>query len=398
MIGISIEREATEGSPLKNGDLTMMPQYSSVTVVHSCNVQADQDVLIAMFGFQVEKQSEATLLLQENLALILLSTDEVQPPGTFSLLVFKEEVLRKARAENSELILQAEWQSYFIGPKTVIMVKFKLSGGHTIVATTPDGWTDSSARAKTLQFAMTSTYSNGNQSEAPPSPVEPTKMIRSMSSLSLPMIHEDSSTSNPNQRLFPTLDVKYTSTGDQLVPFQVNSQLEIPVETDLFVGKMLLIIQPTNPKDDPYWDERIFSNKKRRLVMQLQGKLKYEPQGPLYAGMEISDPMKLGLMASGICNIILKFIQNFDSNLHYSFGDDVQKAHMTALAETFFDELIVTPPGQEPPTVSRDEFVRITQSLPLFSFCVFNSHCLPLYDSWEGSFPSQQRLRKAERR
>jgi hypothetical protein len=393
MFGSGVEREAKEFSPVRNGDLTMMPQYSSVTVVHSCNVQADQDVLIAMFGFQVEKQSEATLLLQENLALILLSTDEVQPPGTFSLLVFKEEVLRKARAENSELMLQAEWQSYFLGPKTVIMVKFKLSGGHTIVATTPDGWTDSSARAKTLQFSLTSTYSNGNgchqyQSKTPQPVRRPlsdsTKMIRS---LSLPMIHADSPTSNPNQRLFPSLDVKYLSTGDQLVPFQVNSQLEIPVETDLLVGTMVFLLQPTNPEDDPYWNERIFSKKKRRLVMQLQGKLKYEPQGPLYAGMEISDPMKLGLMASGICNIILKYIQNFDSNLHYSFGDDVQKAHMTALAENFFHQLIVTPPGKEPPIVSRDEFVRITQSLPLFSFCLFNSHNLPLYDSWEGSCP-----------
>jgi hypothetical protein len=366
MFGFSVEREAKEGSTVRNGDLAMMPQYSSVTVVHSCNVQADQDVLIAVFGFQVEKQSEATLLLRENLALILLSTDEVQPPGTFSLLIFKEEVLRKVRAENSELILQAEWQSYFLGPKTVIMVKFKLSGGHTIVATTPDGWTDSSARAKTLQFSLTSTYSNGNGSHQyqskTPQPVrrplsESTKMIRSMS---LPLINADSPTSNPNQRLFPSLDVKYLSTGDQFVPFQVNSQLEIPVETDLLVGKMVFLIRPTNPKDDPYWNERIFSKKKRRLVMQLQGKLKYEPQGPLYAGMEISDPMKLGLMASGICNIILKYIQNFDSNLHYSFGDDVQKAHMTALAETFFDQLIVTRPGEEPPIVSRDELVTAT--------------------------------------
>jgi hypothetical protein len=58
-------------------------------------------------------------------------------------------------------------------------------------------------------------------------------------------------------------------------------------------------MRPNNPQDDPYWNDKIFSKKKRRVVMQLQGKLKYKPKGVVYAGMEVSDPMKLGLLASG---------------------------------------------------------------------------------------------------
>lgn len=308
---------------------------STVSIIGSCNPQADQKVLKTLFGFRIEKQSEAILLLHENHTLMLLPTEEVPSSANFSLLVFKEEVLKMARSENSDMLSRPQWQSYFLGPKTVIMLKFKLPGGHTIVATTPDGWKDASARAKTINFSLTS---NGS---------EPPEIIQSSSLQST-----GSESVKSNLRLFPSLDVKYLSTGDELVPFQVNSKMEVPVETDLFVGKMIFLVRPTDPQDDPFWNDRVFAKKRRRILMLLQGKLKYQPEGPLYAGMEVSDPMKLGLMSSGICSIILKFIQNFDPNLHYSFGDDMQKAHMTAMAESFFDQLIVTPPGEQAPAVS----------------------------------------------
>lgn len=45
----------------------------------------------------------------------------------------------------------------------------------------------------------------------------------------------------------------------------INSRKGIPIETDLFVGKMVLILRPTNVDDDPYYNDKIFSKKRRRV-------------------------------------------------------------------------------------------------------------------------------------
>ena len=184
-------------------------------------------------------------------------------------------------------------------------------------------------------------------------------------SMSMPTLNGDVDVTNlnnngrmgsPYSRIFPSLRTQVLANDGKYAPFKLNSQVPIPVETELFSGKFLLIMRPPkNPQDDdPYWNERIFSKKKRRVVMQLQGKLKYKPKGTLYAGMEISDPMNLGLIASGLCNIILKMTKSFNQELHYSFGDKNERAHICFPASTFFEDLVVTKPGDEPPVLGEE--------------------------------------------
>jgi hypothetical protein len=40
-----------------------------------------------------------------------------------------------------------------------------------------------------------------------------------------------------------------------------------------------------------------------QLILQIQGKFKRLPQGVLYAGAEVSQPMKLGLLAKGYVDL-----------------------------------------------------------------------------------------------
>ena len=47
--------------------------------------------------------------------------------------------------------------------------------------------------------------------------------------------------------------------------FEINSRQGIPVENDFFVGKFLVLLRPSNPADDPYYNEKIFSKKKRSV-------------------------------------------------------------------------------------------------------------------------------------
>jgi len=101
---------------------------------------------------------------------------------------------------------------------------------------------------------------------------------------------------------FPTLDFRLLQKGGYLQPnFPLNSRTGVPFDTELFQGKALFLLRPmTDPAtEDPYWNERIFAHKQRRVIVQVQGKFKYKPQGILYAGGEISEPMKLGLVAKG---------------------------------------------------------------------------------------------------
>lgn len=60
---------------------------------------------------------------------------------------------------------------------------------------------------------------------------------------------------------FPTLQVSLNDTN-----FPLNAPAPVPVENDLFKGKVLLLLRPIDPaKDDPYWNERIWSKRKRRV-------------------------------------------------------------------------------------------------------------------------------------
>lgn len=167
-----------------------------------------------------------------------------------------------------------------------------------------------------------------------------------------PMVTMKDTRKKSNTRKVPSLETRALSLGGNYEHFPLNAETPIPVETELFKGSILLLCRPNDPaKEDPYWNERVFSTKRRRIILQLQGKLKYTPTGTVYAGMEVSDPMKLGLIANGMCNLILKLIRTFNPAVHYSFGSKKERAHISFPASSFFETFIVTPPGETPPTM-----------------------------------------------
>ena len=149
---------------------------------------------------------------------------------------------------------------------------------------------------------------------------------------------------------FPTLDVHLLGADGSYAPFPLNSPVPIPVETDLFRGRMLVVLRPTHPaQDDPYWNERIFARRQRRCVIQLQGKFIRQPQGVVYAGGQVSDPMQLGLITRGVCSVLLRLIESFQKHVHYSYGSSTESAHIVAPAHSFFERVVVTPAGEPPP-------------------------------------------------
>ena len=86
----------------------------------------------------------------------------------------------------------------------------------------------------------------------------------------------------------------------------------------------------------------------------MQGRFKRLPQGVLYLGGEITEQLKLGLVARSLANMLLKFVRARvpGGALHYSFGDKDgtgQIAHITMPLWSAADRLVITPEGGVPP-------------------------------------------------
>ena len=58
---------------------------------------------------------------------------------------------------------------------------------------------------------------------------------------------------------FTTLSVK-SMDGKSI---QINSREGVPIENEFFEGRIMLILRPPNPTDDPYYYQKLFSKKKR---------------------------------------------------------------------------------------------------------------------------------------
>lgn len=339
-----------------------MGSAPSVVVVHSASMQEDREAMMAIFPdrFQVEKQpstaSESLHWEDELLTLILVSCTYAK--GTYTTLVMDYDDIRQAAKRATLFGVKAE-ERVLSGTSTATVVKLCLPGGASLLISSPDSWKNEESRNSTITSLLTAAPTNKNgvlfertdseNSDGQQQIQKRSTLTRMQRSASMPDIPSSVSPTIPTNRLFPSLRVQVLANEGKFEPYPMNTENGIPVETELFVGKLLLVMRPLNPEDDPYWNERIFSKKKRRVVMQMQGKLKYKPKGELYSGMEISDPMRLGLLASGLCNLLLKMSQQFNPQIHYSFGDDKERPHICFPASTFFEQLLVTSEGESPP-------------------------------------------------
>ena len=158
---------------------------------------------------------------------------------------------------------------------------------------------------------------------------------------------------------FPSLDMSVVLSDTDVIPgFTINSRKGVPIESDLFIGKVLLMMRPPNSaEDDPYYHQHIFSKKKRRFEIQIQGKFKYIPKGTVWVGFEVTEQMQLGLVSKGLCNLLLRLVsKTVPGEMHYSFGDknNDELPHISFPAWTLFDKVVVTKEGEEPPPLGPD--------------------------------------------
>ena len=111
-------------------------------------------------------------------------------------------------------------------------------------------------------------------------------------------------------------------------PFVLNDETPYEFETDLFRGKLLVLLRPAHPDDDPYWSPRLWASSspqpitnKKQIIIQVQGQFKQAPTtGRVYMGGERLRPLQLGPWMYRLTTLLLRLIQGFCPQLHYSYG------------------------------------------------------------------------------
>jgi hypothetical protein len=99
------------------------------------------------------------------------------------------------------------------------------------------------------------------------------------------------------------------------------------IDTDLFSGKMLLMFRTPDVDEPSKTDDPIvnyFRGKQRRFEFQWQLRLKKLPPGDLFLGVEVDEPIQMGMIQRALANTALKFTKKMNQvgriQLHFFLG------------------------------------------------------------------------------
>ena len=319
---------------------------TQVLTISSHDPSKDADALVAVFSgtdfTREDQENESIALIGEELGTFIIIHGD--PISLGQVMVVSGDTLKTVGASELSFARLVSSQQLVQTDDMTMIVILELPGSTQIVLTTPTVLESNLGRLAVARAVVNRT---GRTTATSPTSVNGKAIMEPEAEAVVEVA--------PSKILpqFPTIDVTLLSTNDHFEEFPVNSPTAVPFENELFVGQVMLILRPEDPTTDPYWNERIFSKKKRRFVFQLQGKFKRKPRGLVYAGAEISDPMKIGLVAKGMCSILLNLVRSFNSSMHYCFGDKkgTEQAHIVIPAWNFFENFVVTKAGETPPTM-----------------------------------------------
>jgi hypothetical protein len=85
----------------------------------------------------------------------------------------------------------------------------------------------------------------------------------------------------------------------------------VDIETEFFSGRMILMFRTSDADADADADDGddddYFRGTQRRFEFQWQLRLKKLVPGDVYVGMEVDEPIKMGLIQRALANVALKF-------------------------------------------------------------------------------------------
>ncbi|KAG7378619.1 hypothetical protein PHYPSEUDO_009829 [Phytophthora pseudosyringae] len=149
------------------------------------------------------------------------------------------------------------------------------------------------------------------------------------------------------------------SVGDSREDVEMNSRAPVAFETELFAGRALFLVR-TQPEDAHY--AALFAGKRRMFWIQVQGRFKRAPRGPVYLGGELPARIAPGVFTRSVALVIMGLIRRLVGRVSFSFGSSADSANADELPAVAFplyqsvDQFVETPEGQEPPALGSADF------------------------------------------
>lgn len=108
------------------------------------------------------------------------------------------------------------------------------------------------------------------------------------------------------------------------------------IDTDLFSGKMLLMFRTPDVDELTKTNDPVvnyFRGKQRRFEFQWQLRLKKIPSGDLFLGVEVDEPIQMGMIQRALANTALKFTKKMNQVYRLMFCASISHTSLTLSAD-----------------------------------------------------------------
>jgi hypothetical protein len=163
---------------------------------------------------------------------------------------------------------------------------------------------------------------------------------------------EQPTTTTNTQSLHPHLANLYIICDQE----RIFPNVLVDIDTDFFEGKMLLMFRTPEvdepmlrPSEDPV--VTYFRGKQRRFEFQWQLRLKKLPHGDVFLGVEIDEPVQMGMIQRALANAALKFTKKLNTGFSAELMPDSGPAYLSFPVGTSMDRLNATKVGDALPTL-----------------------------------------------
>lgn len=171
----------------------------------------------------------------------------------------------------------------------------------------------------------------------------------------------------PTTVVHPELDPYFvidTTAGARVFPNATHNLF--PLDTDYFIGHMLVLIRTPDTDDDQAVKGSLenektvkyFRNKQRRFEFQFQVRLKKVPKGRVYFACELTETLKMGLIQRAFVSAAMAFVKTTNANFHYSLtgmpetpDGRWESPHMAFPVEEGMNRVVSTPAGEPSPAL-----------------------------------------------
>lgn len=136
------------------------------------------------------------------------------------------------------------------------------------------------------------------------------------------------------------------------IPPQRNAHCwENKLDNDLFEGTSILFLRDKDPEKNGVFQEQIWQGKNRVYTLQVQGRFKRKPKGPLcFYLAALDDVASLGMVSKRLGKMWLTFARNWEKGIDINFKNEPGKPlAMLAPITPAWCGIIETRPGEKAP-------------------------------------------------